>query len=493
MDKSFKVKSIKYNFLMNIILKLSGIIFPLITFPYISRVLLSTANGKIAFASSVVGYFSIMSSMGIPSYGIRKCAEVRDSKEKLSKVVTELLILNSVFTLLSYIVFAILLLTVPQFFNELLLFSVTSLTILFNMLGVEWFYQAIEQYQYITFRNIFFKIISIILMLIFIHQPEDYILYAGINVFASVGSNVLNVLRLSKYVDLGIKKEQNYNFLIHIVPIVTLFLYNATTVIFTSLDQVMLGFIKGNESVGYYAAAIKIQNILVSLVTALGAVMLPKISYTLKNGSRINFENMIRKSFEFIIVTAIPVCFLMTILSKDIILVLAGEDYLSAIPMLQYLLPSLIFVGLSSVTAWQLLIPLEKEKYTVIGALVGVMINLTFNFLLIPISGGEGAAVSSTLAEFAVLVVHFIALKDIIIRTLEFKEIVSSLLSTFVASSILIFVKFNIPLTTGLLTCIVYGMIFTIFYAFSLVIFREKLAMGIVNDLTYLIFKRRNK
>ena len=471
MDKSFKVKSIKYNFLMNIILKLSGIIFPLITFPYISRVLLSTANGKIAFASSVVGYFSIMSSMGIPSYGIRKCAEVRDSKEKLSKVVTELLILNSVFTLLSYIVFAILLLTVPQFFNELLLFSVTSLTILFNMLGVEWFYQAIEQYQYITFRNIFFKIISIILMLIFIHQPEDYILYAGINVFASVGSNVLNVLRLSKYVDLGIKKEQNYNFLIHIVPIVTLFLYNATTVIFTSLDQVMLGFIKGNESV----------------------VMLPKISYTLKNGSRINFENMIRKSFEFIIVTAIPVCFLMTILSKDIILVLAGEDYLSAIPMLQYLLPSLIFVGLSSVTAWQLLIPLEKEKYTVIGALVGVMINLTFNFLLIPISGGEGAAVSSTLAEFAVLVVHFIALKDIIIRTLEFKEIVSSLLSTFVASSILIFVKFNIPLTTGLLTCIVYGMIFTIFYAFSLVIFREKLAMGIVNDLTYLIFKRRNK
>ena len=122
-----------------------------------------------------------------------------------------------------------------------------------------------------------------------------------------------------------------------------------------------------------------------------------------------------------------------------------------------------------------------------------IYINLTFNFLLIPISGGEGAAISSTLAEFAVLVVHFIALKDIIIRTLEFKEIVSSFLSTFVASSVLIFVKFNISLTTGLLTCIVYGMIFTIFYAFSLVIFREKLAMEVVNDLTYLIFKRRNK
>lgn len=309
MEEKFKVKSVRYNFLMNIILKMSGVIFPLITFPYVSRVLLSAANGKIAFASSVVSYFSLVASMGIPSYGIRKCAEVRDNREKLSKVVTELLTINSICTLLSYLVFVVLVITIPRFSSETLLFSITSLTILFNMLGVEWFYQAIEQYQYITIRNISFKIISIILMFVFVHKPSDYILYAGINVFASVGSNILNALKLSKYVDLGIKRHQKYELLIHLAPIVTLFLYNATTVIFTSLDQVMLGFIKANESVGYYSAAIKIQNILVSLITALGAVMLPKISYVLKNEGRKNFEQMIRKSFEFIIISAIPMCF----------------------------------------------------------------------------------------------------------------------------------------------------------------------------------------
>ncbi|XBG86290.1 oligosaccharide flippase family protein [Enterococcus cecorum] len=178
MSEKFKVKSVKYNLLMNLILKMSGVIFPLITFPYVSRVLLSEANGKIAFATSVVSYFSLVASMGIPSYGVRKCAEVRDNKNELSKIVRDLLILNSIFTLLSYGVFIILLIVVPKFNSETPLFLISSITIIFNMLGVEWFYQAIEQYQYITVRNIAFKLLSIGLMFLFVHSPSDYIIYA---------------------------------------------------------------------------------------------------------------------------------------------------------------------------------------------------------------------------------------------------------------------------------------------------------------------------
>ena len=491
MEEKFKVKSVRYNFLMNIILKMSGVIFPLITFPYVSRVLLSAANGKIAFASSVVSYFSLVASMGIPSYGIRKCAEVRDNREKLSKVVTELLTINSICTLLSYLVFVVLVITIPRFSSETLLFSITSLTILFNMLGVEWFYQAIEQYQYITIRNISFKIISIILMFVFVHKPSDYILYAGINVFASVGSNILNALKLSKYVDLGIKRHQKYELLIHLAPIVTLFLYNATTVIFTSLDQVMLGFIKANESVGYYSAAIKIQNILVSLITALGAVMLPKISYVLKNEGRKNFEQMIRKSFEFIIISAIPMCFLIIILAKEIIVVLAGKDYLPAIPMLQFLMPSLIFIGLSSVTAWQLLIPLGKEKYTVIGALAGVIVNLGLNSLMIPALGGVGAAVASTLAELAVLSVHVKALKDIVSRTFEKRELLIAISSTLIASGVVLVMKYNTLVKVAFFACVVYGVLFVGVYGVLLLLFREKLASETLDSLKTMVIRKR--
>ena len=218
--------------------------------------------------------------------------------------------------------------------------------------------------------------------------------------------------------------------------------------------------------------------------------MLPKISYALKNEGQENFENMIRKSFEFIIISAIPMCFLIMILSKELILVLAGRDYLAAVPVLQFLLPSLIFIGLSSVTAWQLLIPLGKEKFTVIGALAGVIVNLIFNFLMIPSLGGIGAAIASTLAELAVLSVHLKVLKEIVTRTLEMKEVFISLVSTFVASGTLLLIKYNMVIEMNFFACVVYGVIFMGIYALSLLFFRERLASETLYRLKAKIARR---
>lgn len=491
MEEKFKVRSIRYNFLMNIILKISGIIFPLVTFPYVSRVLLSAANGKIAFATSVVSYFSLVASMGIPSYGIRKCAEVRDDNGKLSKIVKELLILNSFFTLISYVVFLILVFLIPNFSAETPLFLISSLTILFNMLGVEWFYQAIEQYQYITIRNISFKIISIALMLLLVHNPSDYILYAGINVFASVGSNILNFLRVSKYVDLDFRKTQKYDLAIHLMPIVTLFLYNATTVIYTSLDQVMLGFMTSNESVGYYAAAVKVKGILVSLITALGSVMLPKMSYILKNQGSEDFERLIRKSFEVILFSSIPIVAYFLVMSKEIILILAGEDYLPAVPILQFLLPSIIFIGLGSVTAWQMLIPLGKERYTVIGAIVGALINVAINFVLIPNVAGVGAALATTIAELAVFLVHVKALWPTIVKTFELRECYITGTAGLIGFGVVFFLKSIFHIEWNLLACAVYGIVFGCFYLLVLLLFRERVMMDMVTTGKQIIRRRK--
>lgn len=475
MAEKFKVRSVGFNLLMNVILKMSGIIFPLITFPYISRILLSEANGKIAFATSVVGYFTLVASMGIPSYGIRKCAEVRDDRQKLSKIVTELLILNAIFTVVSYVIFVILLISVPKFTSESTLFLITSITILFNMLGVEWFYQAIEQYKYITIRNIAFKVLSIILMFGFVYQPSDYILYAGINVLASVGSNILNIIRLPQYVDLRNQKHLEYDLYIHLTPIITLFLYNATTVIFTSLDQVLLGFLKGDSSVGFYVAAIRIKLILVSFITALGAVMLPRISYILKNKNRLDFEKMITKSFNFILVSSIPIAIYFVLMAKEIIFVLAGEFYAQSIPVLRLLMPSIIFIGLSSVTAWQLLIPLGKEKYTVIGAIVGAIVNVSVNIFAILKYDAIGAAIASSLAELTVLLVHIIVLKTIIRSTFEIKELMLVLLATAIAMIMTIEIKESLIIANDFVACILYGGVFFGIYAAMLLLLKEKL------------------
>ena len=149
---------------MNALLTISGFIFPLITFPYVSRVLGPAPNGKIAFAASVIVYFSLLAAMGIPSYGVRKIAEVRDDQEELNKTLTELVVINTLFTLLSYLLLLLLVLIVPDFRKDATLIAITSIQIIFTTFGVDWFYQGIEQYDYITARNLAFKVIAVILI-----------------------------------------------------------------------------------------------------------------------------------------------------------------------------------------------------------------------------------------------------------------------------------------------------------------------------------------
>ena len=210
---------------MNAILAASTIVFPLITFPYISRVLLVEGNGKIAFASSVVNYFSMIASLGIPTYGIRACAQVRGDKEKLSHTVQELLIINMVTTGISLLAFLVSLVTVPQFAAEKELMLINGVSMVLATLGVTWLYSALEQYAYITVCSMAFKVIGIVLMFLFVKAPEDYIIYGAVSVVAGSGSYVLNLINLRKYVSL--KKNGKYNFRRHIKPIFVFFSMSA--------------------------------------------------------------------------------------------------------------------------------------------------------------------------------------------------------------------------------------------------------------------------
>ena len=468
---------------MNIILKTSSFIFPLITFPYVSRVLGAEANGNISFASSIISYFSLCASLGIPSYGIRKCAEVRDDREQLSKVFEELFIINIVCTAISYIALLILIFTIPKFYEQKFLFLVTSLNIIFNSLGIDWFYQAIEQYDYITVRNILFKIVSVILMFIFVHNPSDYVVYAGITVVANVGSNVLNMSRIGHYIDF--KKYSNFSFLSHFKPIIILFLYNATTTIFTNLDQVMLGFMSSSREVGYYAATVKIKNILTSVITALGSVMLPRVAYYLKKNENSKFNYLIRESFDFILLSAIPISLYFLVESRPVILFLAGKGYARSVVIMQFIAPSIIFIGLSSVTAWQLLIPFKMEVYTVIGAVIGAVINLVVNIILIPNYGGCGAALATTLAEISVLVTHIIVLREKIKKLFNKKELLITLFAGIISMITLIIFNHLINMNSygSFLQCIITAAVFFCTYCILIYILKEPITRRLISNL----------
>lgn len=224
---TLKTKSVKFNFMMNMILTVSSFVFPLITFPYVSRVLLVEGNGYVSFATSVLTYFTMFASLGIPSYGIRACAQVRDDRKELSRVTQELFIINIITTIVVSIVFVITLFTVPQFKEQQTLLWINGASLILNAVGVNWFYSAMEQYSYITVRSIIFKIASIILMFIFVRQQKDYIIYGAITVFATSGSNLLNFVNLRKFIDL--KPVGNYRFKRHLKPILYFFAASAAT------------------------------------------------------------------------------------------------------------------------------------------------------------------------------------------------------------------------------------------------------------------------
>ena len=355
-----KQKSLKLNFIMNALLTMSSFLFPLITFPYVSRVLLPVGTGRVSFANSVVTYFVMISQLGIPTYGIRACAVVRDNEEKLKKTVYELFLINIVMSVFAYIVFFIALASVPKLGVDRNLFLITSTLIFFNTIGVEWLYKALEQYTYITIRSIIFKFIALIAMFLLVHDVNDYVVYGGISIFAASASNVFNFVRLRKII--GTKRVKGLDFRKHIKPIFTFFIISCATTIYTNLNNVMLGFMRDNIEVGYYNAATKIKNILVSIVTSLGTVLMPRASYYIQQEMWDEFYKLSKKAVKFVLIAASSMMIYFMIYAQEGILFLSGKDFQGAIMPMIIVMPTLLFIGLTNIMGIQMLNSYGKRK-----------------------------------------------------------------------------------------------------------------------------------
>ena len=238
----------------------------------------------------------MFAQLGIPTYGIRACAKVRDNKEMLSRTVHELLFINLVMSFFAYGVFGICLLTVPKLRMEKTLFLIMSTTIFFNVIGVEWLYKGLEQYTYITVRSLVFKVIALFVTLCLVRKKSDYVIYGALTIMAASASNILNFINAHKYIQ--IKPVGNYHVGRHIRSVLIFFAMSCATVIYTNLDTVMLGFMKSDIDVGYYNAAVKIKTVLLGVVTSLGAVLLPRASYYIEHGMGKNWK-WLAKLFAF--------------------------------------------------------------------------------------------------------------------------------------------------------------------------------------------------
>lgn len=397
--------SLTRNFIFNTIFTLINLAFPLLTFPYASRILGPSSIGLVTFVFSIVNYFVTCASLGIPNYGIREISKARDNPVAVSKIYSEVFAINFYATAACSIVYYCMIFALPVFQANRALYAVIGISILLNFLNVDWLYKGFENYVYITQRSIAFKLISLAMLFLLVRHPTDTVAYGLVQVIALNGFNIVNAFTARKYVRFSFKQ---LNLRRHFRPIILLFSSVLVINIYTNLDSTMLGILARQRDVGYYTAANKINGIVIGLVTSLGVVLFPRLSYYIKNGMQKEFRSLIAKSVRLVLFISIPACVGLYILAPQIICALSGPGFSPAITTMRIQLSIIIFVGLSNLMGIQILLPLGKERAFFISVLSGAVLDFLLNLFMIPLFQQNGAAISSTAAEFCVTFVQYL-------------------------------------------------------------------------------------
>lgn len=432
-----KQKSLKINAILNIIKSLMGILFPFISFPYASRILLPEGIGKVNFANQTVALFSIIAGLGIYTYALREAAKVRDNKEKLNQFCSEIFTTNIISTIFAYLLFFITIFTVPKYENYIPLLLISSTTMFFKVFGLEWLYASQEDYIYITIRSIIFQILGIILLFLLVKNPNDYLKYCFISVITSVGSNILNFFHSKHFVKIKIVNPKLIKK--HIKKILILFAIVVSSSIYTILDTNMLFFFSNDTEIGLYTAGIKVIRLSITALAAISTVIVPRLSYMAENVSEVEYSNMLRKTLNAIEFLAIPAMFGLFILSEPIIIILCGKEYLKSIKISRIISPIIFFILIGGAIGDQIFTPLRKDKLNFYPVVIGAFINIILNSILIPKLGAIGAAIGTVIAEASVNILKYIFALPYIKGKHFFSEIWKYFISALIMAIILFF------------------------------------------------------
>lgn len=475
-----KEKSLKKNFLMNMILTGSQYIFPLITFPYVSRVLLAEGNGEINFALSVVNYFVLLASLGIPTYGVRACAVVREDKSELSRTVQELFLLNFITTLISFAALLASIILIPTFSRYAELIIIQSATLWLNLLGVDYMYQALEEYSYITRRSIGFKAIGVLLMFLFVHERNDVAIYAAVGVIGSSGSLLLNFFKARNYI--SFKPNRPWKFGQHLRPILDFFLLSASWTLFINFGSVVLGFMSNTTEVGYYAAAMKVKALLANSVSALGTVLLPRLSSYYHANKMDEFYRLLVKDSSFICVFGLYVVAFGIIDADQIILLLSGESYVAAVPAMRAIMLSVMCVGFSTLLGSNVLIPQGQERVTTGATFIGFALLAPLTCFLAPALGATGAAIATTAGELLIVMVEVHALRGDLKKLFNTETISKSIMSCLFALVVLVVFKLTVSASVpgSFFKLVLDAICFAGAYALFLFITREPFVLSLL-------------
>lgn len=461
-------KSLEKNAFLNGFKNILNLLFPLITFPYVSKILNVEGIGQYNFAQATVSYFSLIAGLGISSYAIREGAKYRENQKKFNIFASEILLCNVLSTIIAYLPLALCMIFVNKLNAYATLICVFSIQIAFTTIGIEWLYSIYEEYEYITIRSIVFKIISIVMIFVFVRDSSDTINYAAITVFATVGSNILNLIHSRGY--FNIVRVQIKNCIKHLKPVLIIFASNIAIMIYVYSDTTMLGFMQTDYEVGIYSVSVKIYSIVKNLLSSVLIVSIPRLSMYYGSGRMKEFEGTAQKVYDSITALVMPAVVGLFCVSEQVVLVISGKAYISAQSSLRILCVALLFCIYGWFFSQCILMPAKKENIILIATCVSASVNISLNFCLIPMWKENATAFTTLVAEFIMFLVCVVyGLKIIKIKLLN-KNMLSVIVGCVgiicVCSIVMIFNYGAVIqlISSVIVSGIVYGLILILFH-----------------------------
>lgn len=397
---------VKRNFLYNSVLTLSNYIFPLIVYPYVSRVLGVSNIGICNFVDSIVHWFILVSMMGMTILGNREMAAIGDDRERRNRSFSELMLLNLATTVLAAAGLLVAIFTVPKLFVYRNLLYIGVLKLFANYFCIDWYFRGTEDFRYITGRTIFVKILYVAAVFLFIRKAEDYPVYYLLTVLMLVGNALINLFYARRSVSLTLQGLTPSHYL---KPFLMLGMYMVLTSLYVTLNVTYLGFVAGDEQVGYYSTASKLYSIVIAFFSAFTGVMLPRMSSLVSENRIGEFRRMIDKTFDILMTFAIPLVIYACLCAPEIVRIFAGSGYEGAYVPARIMMPLILVVGLEQVFVIQILMPNKRDRSIFLNSCAGAAMGILLNLLLVSRLQAVGSAIVWLSCETTVLVLasHF--------------------------------------------------------------------------------------
>ena len=465
-----KKSNITKNYIYNLVYQILVIIMPIITTPYLSRVLGAEGMGIYGYDISIVTYFTLLGALGLTIYGQREIAYVQDDRKLRSKIFWELVILRFITVSISVVIF---LFSFCIYGENTFYFRILILELLATALDISWFFQGIEEFKKVVIRNFVIKMVSIMLIFLFVKQQTDLWKYFTIYVCSNFLGNATFWIKLRKYIDFIKVKLRDIKK--HLKGAIALFVPQIASSIYTVLDKTMLGAIVPDISeVGYYEQSQKIIKLVLTIITTIGIVMVPRIANTYAQGDRKKINEYMRKTFNFIWFFSLPIMFGIIAISTKFVPWFFGTGYEKVADLMMLSSPIIVFISLSTIIGQQYLITTQKQNIRTVAIIIGAVINVVLNLILLKKYASLGAVISTVVAEFMIVFIEVVYIVKN--KLLEMRDIFYGCIKYLIVSIVMFLIVYQVQerLPISIMNTFLEVFVGMVVYLVILLIIRDK-------------------